>query len=59
MRGLPVLDAWLTKLEDGDLVVHHTPDTEAGFFYVPRRVPEDHDLIREPVLKTTRQRSVD
>lgn len=35
------------KTDEHDLVVHYDPDTEQGFFLVPRR-PEDKDLIREP-----------
>lgn len=42
------IDAWLNSLADGDAVVHYDPQTEEGFFYVPRRPGIDKDLIREP-----------
>ncbi|MBT2544519.1 hypothetical protein J7E99_28425 [Streptomyces sp. ISL-44] len=50
------LDSWKKGLKaDGqDLVVHYDPDTEEGFFLVPRR-PEDSDLIRNPPRKTGNQ----
>lgn len=31
------LDSWLDKLRGEDAVVVYLPDTEEGFFYVPRR----------------------
>ncbi|WP_353707252.1 hypothetical protein ABRQ22_14695 [Cellulosimicrobium sp. ES-005] len=34
-------------LADGDLVVHYDPDTEEGFFLIPRE-PGDKDMIHEP-----------
>lgn len=46
------LDAWKAKLEEANAVVHYDPDTEDGWFYVPRE-PEDDDLIRRPNRKTT------
>lgn len=39
--------AFKRRLEEGDLVVHYDPDTEDGFFLVPRQ-PEDTDIIRRP-----------
>ncbi|MEU2111506.1 hypothetical protein [Streptomyces sp. NPDC019507] len=41
------LSSWKTMLADEGLVVHYDPDTEDGFFYVPREAG-DADLIREP-----------
>lgn len=65
-RGIPLtgnyferLEAWKAKLAADDLVVHYEPETERGFFYVPRRIGVDNDLIREPEEKTTHQRPVD
>lgn len=50
------LESWKQGLKaDGqDLVVHYDPDTEEGWFLVPRR-PEDTDLIRTPPRKTGNQ----
>ena len=42
------LASWKQTLLDNDLVVHYDPDTEEGWFYVPRRKGIDTDLIREP-----------
>lgn len=39
---------WKQSLAEQDLVVHYDPDTEEGFFYVPRRQGIDTDLIRVP-----------
>jgi hypothetical protein len=44
---------WLDEMRASGSVVHYDPETEEGFFYVPRRVGIDRDLIREPVRKTT------
>ena len=52
------LDNWLARLEEDGTVVHYDPDTEDGFYYVPRR-KEDTDLIREPEKKTTLRRAAD
>ena len=41
----------LDKLADEDVVVHYDPDTEAGWFYVPRRHGIDEDLIRNPEVE--------
>lgn len=51
------LEAWKKKLEQDDTVVHYEPDTEQGFWYVPRRYDTagnkiDADLIRDPKIKT-------
>jgi hypothetical protein len=53
------LTSWLISMEEQDLVVHYDPDTDEGFFYVPRRAGVDFDLIREPARKTTQRRRVD
>ena len=52
------LDSWLESLAANSAVVHYDPDTEQGFFYVPRE-EGDSDLIREPVKKTTTRLRVD
>jgi len=52
------LNAFLGRLEDGDLVVHYDPDTEDGFALVPRRPGVDLDLIREPGGSGGRRRNV-
>ncbi|MFE2104297.1 hypothetical protein ACFXAF_00225 [Kitasatospora sp. NPDC059463] len=41
------LDSWKQMLRDDKLVVHYVPDTDDGFFYVPRE-KQDNDLIRAP-----------
>lgn len=53
--GLPVspvidrqLDKFLVRLTELDAVVHYDPDTEQGFFRVPRRKGVDKGLVREP-----------
>ncbi len=45
---------WLRTRKEEDSVVHYDPDTEEGFWYVPRRPGVDKDLIREPERKTGR-----
>lgn len=47
------LDRWLETMKKDDTVVHYDPDTDDGFFYVPRREGVDKDLIRQPERKTT------
>lgn len=42
-----------------DLVVHYDPDTEQGWWLVPRRPGVDKGLIREPGRKTTPRRNAD
>lgn len=39
--------SFMARLRDEDLVVYYDPDTEEGFFLVPRE-PEDEDIIRLP-----------
>lgn len=53
--GLPLpegqdkeVDAWLRGMEENGTVLHYDGDTEAGWFYVPRREGVDEDIIREP-----------
>ncbi|WNV90325.1 hypothetical protein [Umezawaea sp. Da 62-37] len=41
------LDNWLHELKLSNAVVHYDPDTEAGFFYVPRE-EGDSEFIRPP-----------
>jgi hypothetical protein len=52
------LASWLEGLGADDAVVYYDPDTEEGFFYVPRE-PSDDDLIRRPKRKTTSRRNAD
>lgn len=52
------LEAWLRGLERDNLVIHYDPDTEDGFFYVPRE-PGDDDIIRRPKKKTTQRLAAD
>jgi hypothetical protein len=49
------LDSWLERLKEDNAVVHYDPDTDEGFFYVPRRPGVDKDLIREPGEKSGRR----
>ncbi|WP_031513728.1 hypothetical protein [Streptomyces sp. NRRL F-5123] len=46
------LASWLQMLDEAEAVVHYDPDTEEGFFLVPRQ-PGD-DLIHRPKEKTAR-----
>lgn len=48
------LNAWLRGLEADGAVVHYDPDTDKGWWYVPRREGIDLDLIREPERRTGR-----
>jgi hypothetical protein len=57
--GLPLpegadheVDAWLRGMEENGTVLHYDPETEQGWFYVPRRADVDKDIIREPDAKT-------
>lgn len=52
-----LLNNWLRFMADEDCVVHYDPETEEGFFYVPRRKGVDTDLIRKPP-HPTRQRGI-
>lgn len=42
------LAGWLRNMAADDTVVHYDPETEQGWFLVPRRPGVDLDLIREP-----------
>lgn len=53
------LNGWIEKLAEHDEVVHYDPDTEQGFFYVPRRKGIDNDIIREPERRTKMRRRDD
>lgn len=64
--GLPVsqedqdaLDVWLRGMEEQGTVLHYEPETEQGWFYVPRREGVDLDIIRTPARKTTTKRRAD
>jgi hypothetical protein len=46
------LESWLKFLAEENAVVHYDPDTEEGFFYVPRRPGIDTDIIRVPEHST-------
>lgn len=52
------LDRWLAGLEEDQCVVHYDPDTEEGWFYIPR-TPTHTDIIHAPKRKTTKMRKVD
>lgn len=43
-----MLDTFLAKAAEQDFVVHYDPDTEEGFFRVPRRLGIDVGLVRSP-----------
>jgi hypothetical protein len=53
------LDRWLEQMTKDDTVIHYDPETEEGFFYVPRRKGVDMDLIRVPERKTTQRKNAD
>lgn len=38
---------WLKSLHAEHLVIHYDPDTEDGFFYIPRQ-DSDTDIVRLP-----------
>ena len=46
------LENWRESLGHSKTVVHYDPDTEQGFFYIPRG-ENDTDLIHEPKIKST------
>lgn len=52
------LASWMEMLEENNAVVHYDPDTEEGFFYVPRQEGDD-DLIHRPKQKTTPRPNAD
>lgn len=45
-----MLDKFLKAAEEQDFVVHYDPDTEEGFFRMPRRIGIDTGLVRNPDL---------
>jgi hypothetical protein len=45
-------------IKEEGAVVHYDPDTEEGFFYVPRQEGDD-DLIHRPPSKTTPRPNAD
>lgn len=49
-----MLEAWLNGLERDETVVHYDPDTNEGWWYVPR-LPSDTDIVRTPKQKTGRR----
>jgi hypothetical protein len=51
------LTSWLKMLKEENAVVHYDPDTEEGFFYIPRGEGDD-DLVHKP-KKTTRLKAAD
>jgi hypothetical protein len=53
------LDAWLRRLARENIVLHYDPDTDEGWFYVPRRPGVDTDIIRVPERKTTPRPAAD
>jgi hypothetical protein len=62
--GLPLtadaeheVDAWLAGMERDGTVLHYDPDTEQGWFYVPRRKGVDTDIIRHPEGATGRRKA--
>lgn len=46
----PQLAAWQKTLVDEDAVIHYDPDTDEGFWLVPRRHGVDKWWVREPDL---------
>ncbi len=53
------LEAFKERLEHTDRVVYYDPDTEEGFFYVPRRPGIDDDMVRKPDSNDATRRSAD
>jgi hypothetical protein len=53
-----MLNVWIDGLNRDGTVVHYDPDTDAGWWYVPRRKGVDTDLIRVPERKTGRRNGV-
>lgn len=45
-----MLDKFLEAAKEQDFVITYDPDTEEGFFRVPRRVGVDTGLVRDPGL---------
>lgn len=51
------IDVWIKGMEANDTVLHYEPDTDQGWFYVPRRHGIDTDLIRVPDKPTGKRHS--
>ena len=47
---LPQVTQWRAGLEAEDSVIHYDPDTEEGFWRVPRRGGVDGWWVRDPLL---------
>lgn len=46
------LDGWLAELKEADAVIHYDPDTEQGFFWIPRAdAAPGSDLINRPKVR--------
>jgi len=54
--ALDKLAAWKDRQFHDGLVIHYDPDTEQGWWLVPRREGVDMDMIREPQRPTTERR---
>lgn len=52
------LSSWKRHLLDENAVVHYEPETEQGWFLVPRREGVDLDLIRVPSKGLTQRQPV-
>lgn len=52
------IDAWLAGMEANGTVLHYDPDTDQGWFYVPRREGVDTDIIRRPERVTGKKKAV-
>jgi hypothetical protein len=52
------LQSFLDMLTEGNLVVHYDPDTEEGFFLVPRE-EKDEDIVRMPTSGVSQRRARD
>jgi len=50
------VDTWIAGMTRDGTVVHYEPETDQGWFYVPRRPGVDKDLIREPERRVGAQR---
>lgn len=50
--------SWVATLEEDQAVIHYDPETEQGFWRIPRE-PGDDDLIRRPDRATTRMPNVE
>lgn len=49
------LESWKESLGEMDAVVHYEPDSQQGFWYVPRE--GDEDLVRRPARVTRERRA--